>query len=106
MFDFYQYKNNKLFKIIIITLCVYISVISVTNVIIASDIDHILHCEEEGCSHCTMIHFCQIQLGVVYLSIPPMIFTLLFMKKQKIIDLINEINKNNTLVECKIQLNN
>ena len=105
MFNYYEIKKNNLFKILVILFTVFLCISSIVNIIIASDIDHLLHCHNENCEHCSIIHFAQMQAKYMYLSISPMIIALIIINKQKFINLINEINKSKTLIECKIQLN-
>lgn len=105
MFDINKIKTNKIFKTIIFIFALFICIVSITNVIIAFDLDHISHCNDDDCSHCAMIHFCQIQAKLMFLSIPPMIIALIMLNKQKIFNLLNNQNNKQTLIEYKIQLN-
>lgn len=105
MLNIEKLKRNKKFKIAIFIFAIFICAVSISNIIVASDINHIAHCHEENCSYCAIIHFCQFQIRISSLSIPPMIAILIILNRQKYIDYICDIKKRDTLVACKIQLN-
>lgn len=104
MLKCYKLNKSKITKIIIFTIILFFCISTILNVVIASDLEHILHCQKDNCLHCEIIRICQIQnLNVMVVMF---LITLLYaLNRNKIINLCIRIYKTITLINCKMQLN-
>lgn len=98
--------NSKYKKILVISICILFILVSITNIIMSKNLEHLGHCELEECPICQLIHIAIIFLNSLNYLI---IYTCLFKLVIPLIQIIKKIIKNRiqtTLIECKVQQNN
>ncbi|MBQ3414383.1 MAG: hypothetical protein IJH39_03370 [Clostridia bacterium] len=104
MLNYYKLNKIRIVKIIIFSIILFFCVASILNVVISSDIEHILHCHKDKCVYCEIIRICQFQSAntiVIMLTIP----LLCALNRNIILKSFTRICKTITLINTKIQLN-
>ena len=96
-------KNTKIFSFI---LCIIFTFMFFCNVLISSDIEHILTCEEDHCEECIVIQTALNNLkNILNIVILLFIFTFIYFYEKKLKSSIVYF-VHNTLINSKVQFNN
>lgn len=92
-------------KTLIICICIIISFVSITSIIIGADVDHIKNCHKTHCYVCTIINNSINYLKNIYCFFIESIFIyFLIFLKYRIIKIIFD-NNLTTLYNFKVQFN-
>ena len=92
-------------KILIIILCIFFVIIFFTDIMVASDIEHLQYCAEENCEKCILIYNADNTLKTIVL------FILSILSGNLTFLIINKIKEKSrdfmslTLVNCKVRFN-